>query len=366
MLIYKSNLARSIPKLYIFTSAYPDMSFSDKTIKKTAAITFILVIVVLAFFIIRPILLSIIGALLLAYVFYPVYKRVYSFLGERNTSALAVCLIVILIIFIPIWFILPIVTQQVFDFFKATQTLDVRGIVDALVPTVSEQLRIDITNTLITFIGKLSSASLSAFVNFILDLPTVFLNLAVIAFVFFFTIRDADRLKEYASGLSPLKKEKEKVFVRHFHELTYSIIYGYVIVGIIQGIITGIGLLVFGVPQALLLSVLAIFTSILPMFGAWLVWVPAVIYLFFIGKTGFAIAFAIYGIAIVSTIDNFLRPYIVSKRTQISPVIVFVGMIGGFFVFGILGFVLGPLALAYIVLLLNEYKNKTLSDMFTE
>ena len=193
----------------------------------------------------------------------------------------------------------------------------------------------------------------------------MFLNLAVIVFVFFFTIRDADKLGEYVSALSPLKKEKEKAVVKHFHELTYSIIYGHIIVGIIQGIVTGIGLLLFGVPQALLLSILAIFASILPIFGAWLVWVPAAIYLFYIGKTTSAIIFTIYCIVIVSTIDNFLKPYIVSKRTQISSVVVLVGMIGGFFVFGVLGFIIGPLVLAYVILLLNEYKNKTFSDVFT-
>ena len=103
----------------------------------------------------------------------------------------------------------------------------------------------------------------------------------------------------------------------------------------------------------------------LPMVGPWFVWVPVAIGLFLTGKIGFAIAFSIYCLFFVSTIDNILRPYIVSRKTGVSSVVVLVGMIGGLFVFNILGLILGPLILSYLLLFLKAYKDGTLSDMFS-
>ena len=182
--------------------------------------------------------------------------------------------------------------------------------------------------------------------------------------MFFFTLRDHEKLKEYVSGISPFKKEKEKVLIKQFKQTTSSIIFGFIIVGIIQGIATGAGLLFAGVPKALLLTILAVFASVIPLIGPWLVWVPAAIYLFVIGSTVPAILFTVYGVVVVSSLDNFLRPYLVARKTGTSSVIVLIGMIGGLFVFGLMGIILGPLILAYLVLFMTAYKDKTLSDMF--
>ena len=135
--------------------------------------------------------------------------------------------------------------------------------------------------------------------------------------------------------------------------------------GVIQGIATGFGLIIFGVPNALILTFLAIFASILPMVGPWFIWVPVAIYLFVTGNAGAAIGFGLYSAIFVSSIDNILRPYIVSRKTGTSSVIVLIGMIGGLFLFGILGIILGPLILSYLILFLKAYKDKTLSDMFS-
>ncbi|MCH7568237.1 MAG: AI-2E family transporter [Nanoarchaeota archaeon] len=341
------------------------MSITNREIRRLSVLALISLLVVLSFLVLRPILLSITTGLILAYAFIPVYKRIYSVLKEKNTSALAVSILVLLILFIPAWFLIPLVIQQAFDMFTFTQTIDIVGFVNKIFPAASEQFQKEITSVAINFIGKITSASLNALVGFLLELPTVLLHLAVIIFVFFFTLRDHEKLAEFVSGISPFKKEKEKILVKQFKEITSSIVFGYVVIGIIQGIVTGIGLLIFGVPKAILLTIFAIFASIIPMIGPWLIWVPAAIFLFATGGAGAAIGFTLYSAILVSSIDNILRPYIVARKTGISPVIVLVGMIGGLFVFGILGILLGPLILSYLILFLRAYKERTLSDMFS-
>jgi len=340
------------------------MALTNKDIRKLSILGLILLLLILSFLIIRPIALAVLTGLILAYICLPLYKKVYRLFRERNTSALAVCLLLVLIIFIPLWFIIPLMIQQAFNMFTLLQTLDVTKFISQILPTSSDQVRRELISVVSNFVGNIASTTLNSLAKLLIDLPNVLLNLAVIIFVFFFTLRDHDKFKEFFSGLSPIKKEKEKILIEQFRDITSSIIFGYIIIGIIQGIATGLGLLVFGVPQALLLTFFAIFASMLPMIGPWLVWIPVVIYLLVVDRTGAAIGFAIYSALFVSSLDNILRPYIVSRKTGVSPVIVLVGMIGGLFVFGILGIILGPLILSYLIIFLKAYKDRTLSEMF--
>lgn len=340
------------------------MAIRDKDVKRYSAVALIIFIIVVAFLVIKPILLSIFGGLILAYVFYPMYQRIYRLFGERTTAALAVSLLIVIVIFIPLWFFMPIVIRQIFDAFTFMQTLDVASFVKTVFPSLSPKIQIDITTSIISLIGKISSGSLGALTGFLLNLSTVLLHFAVILFVFFFAMRDADKLKVYVSELSPLKKEKGTLLANQFKQITSSLIYGNFIIGIIQGVLTGIGLIVFGVPNALLLTLIAVFASILPVVGPWAVWIPAAVYLFSTGQTSMAIGFAVYSVLLVSTIDNILRPYFVARKTKSASVVVLVGMIGGLLAFGIAGLLIGPLILEYVVLFLEAYKNKALADMF--
>jgi predicted PurR-regulated permease PerM len=124
----------------------------------------------------------------------------------------------------------------------------------------------------------------------------------------------------------------------------------------------GIGYLIFGVPSALLLTLFTIFVSIIPFVGAWLGWVPVDIYLFSAGRVDAAIGLLIYGLIVVSLIDNVLRTIIISRRTKLNSAIVLIGMIGGLLAFGVLGLIIGPLVLAYVLLVIEIYKKRTQSE----
>ena len=124
-----------------------------------------------------------------------------------------------------------------------------------------------------------------------------------------------------------------------------------------------VGFFIFGVPNALLLTLLAVLAGIFPIIGTMIVWVPVVVYLFLEGSNLSAFGISLFGI-FSSTIDNFLKPLIISKRTDLHPSLVLVGMIGGLFLFGVLGFVLGPLILAYLLIILETYRKKKTPEFF--
>lgn len=342
------------------------MELGEKDIKRFSVFILIALVGIMAFFIIRPIFYSIVSGLLLAYVFMPVFRKVYSFTENKTLSAFIILIIALIIIIIPIWFVTPVIIQQVFEIFKYSQSLDITGIIHLVFPTSSQQFVAQAALTASTLLSQLTSSLLSFLVGIFLNLPSFAVGIVVAAFVFFYTLRDYESLADFVKGLSPIAKSKEKIIVEQFKTITDSIIYGQIIVGILQGILAGLGLLVAGVPNALVLTILAVFISMIPFLGPYLIWVPVAIYLFSSGQTAIAIIYLIYNLVLVSTVDNVIRSYLVSKRTNLSQAIVIIGMLGGLALFGILGLVIGPLVIAYFLTLLKSYKEKNLYSLFSD
>lgn len=341
------------------------MEITDKDIRKVALILLIAVLGILVFLIIKPVLLSIIGGLILAYVFYPLYRWLIKFIKYKNLAAALVSILVLLIIFIPLYFLTPIMAEKVFDLFRLSQTLDMTSLVRQVLPAASDQLINQISATLNNAIAKISSSLLSSLVTFLIDFAVIILHVVIVAIVFFFALRDGSKLADFVSALSPLNKIQEKVLVAQFEDMTKTVIYGQVIVGLVQGILAGIGLLVFNVPNALLLTVIATILSIIPLIGPSLIYIPATIYLGVTGEPFLAILYLLYNLLIVSTVDNLIRSHLISRKTKAPQAIILVGMISGLFVFGLLGIIIGPLVLIYFITFLKAYKEKTLSSLFS-
>ena len=206
---------------------------------------------------------------------------------------------------------------------------------------------------------------MNSFSQIILNFPTLFLQFLVVFFTFFFVLKDKDKLISYVQSLSPFSKDVEKKLFKSSRGITSSVIYGQIIIGIVQGLIAGLGFFIFGVPNALLLTLFATIAGIFPIIGPFIIWAPVVIYLFIAGNTFSAIGLILFGL-ISSTIDNFLRPILVSKRTTMHPALLLIGMIGGLLLFGIVGFILGPLIIAYLFIILEIYRNKEIPGILIQ
>src|SRR3989344_1695287 len=340
------------------------MEFSDKDLKRFFVILLIISISVLVFLLLRPIMLAIVGGLILAYAFFPVYKKVLWVVRNKSLAASIVSLLIVALIVSIIYLILPSLIVQVFKTFEEIQGMDMPALLRTLFPSAQDAFITQASVVIENGVAKGASAVLGGLVSLLSELPTFVFNFAIVAFVFFFALRDSDKLAEFTSSLSPLHKEQEKKIVKQFKDITNSIVYGQIAVGIVQGASAGLGFLLFGIPNALILTALAIGFSIIPIMGPLFVWVPVLIYLLAQGNTAIAMPFLIYNLLIVANIDNVLRIYLITRKTQMSQVIVLIGMIGGLFIFGMLGVLLGPLLLAYFITFLNAYRDNTLSSLF--
>ena len=339
----------------------------DEYFKKIMTSIILIVLIVLTFLLLKPILLSIIVGIILAYILSPIYNWLYKKIKSKNLSASIICLFLIILIIIPFWFLTPIIVNQSLRLYIAVQQIDVVTPLKLIFPSffISDSFTEEVAGMIHSFLVKMANYLVNSFTNLILNFPTLFLRALVVFFTFYFVIRDKEELLEYIKGLLPFSKEVEKKLFDSSKGITSAVIYGQVIVGILQGMIVGVGFIIFQVPNAFLLTILAAMISILPLLGPYLVWVPVVIYLFIAGNTFSAIGVSLFGL-ISSIIDNFLRPLIVSRRTKLHSSVVLIGMVGGLFMFGVLGLILGPLILAYMLIILELYRNKKGPGMFTE
>jgi len=316
---------------------------------------------IFAFLIIRPIFFSIIYGLLIAYILYPLYKFTLRKIKNENISALIICLGLFVLITILFSIILGSIFNQLLNFYVAFQKFNLTNLINNLLP-ISSDISVNIANSIEISFSALLSKYTSAIGDFIINLPSLLLQLLVVFLILFYSLRDGDQAFKYLRSLSPLNKETQAKFSQHFKDITKSVLVGQIVVGLIQGIIAGVGYFIFGVPNALLLTALTMIIGIIPIIGPWLVWIPIDIYLFGIGRMGAGFGLLIYGLLLINWIDTIIRPIIVSRRTQINPAIILIGMIGGLYVFGILGLIIGPLILAYVILVLEVYRKQSFGD----
>ncbi|MBU3907456.1 MAG: AI-2E family transporter [Nanoarchaeota archaeon] len=343
------------------------MKMDEDYFKKVMTAILFILLIVLSFFVIKPILISIIFGVILAFVFTPVYNKIYKITKNKNFSVSIISFFLVLIIILLFWFLTPIIIEQSLKIFVASQQMDIITPLKQIFPHLftSEAFSTQIVATIHAFITKTTNSLMNQFTDILLNLPTLSLQLVVVAFTFFFVLRDKEELISYIKSLLPFPEEVERKLFESTKGLTTSIIYGQILIGILQGIIAGVGFFIFGVPNALLLTILATVGGVLPMIGPVMVWVPVDVYLFVAGNQFEAMGVLIFGL-ISSTIDNILRPIIVSRATKMSSSLVLIGMIGGLFLFGILGLILGPLILAYLLIVLELYRKKKSPEVFIQ
>ena len=172
---------------------------------------------------------------------------------------------------------------------------------------------------------------------------TFVLNFFVMLYAMFFFLRDGRAILEKIFYYMPLRSEDEARVLERLTSVTRATIKGTVVIGIIQGALAGVGFWVAGLDGAAFWGTIMALLSVVPGIGAALVWIPAVIYLFIIGKTLTAVLLLIWCVAVVGTVDNVLRPILVGKDAKMPDLLILIGTLGGLVAFGPIGFIVGPI-----------------------
>jgi predicted PurR-regulated permease PerM len=187
------------------------------------------------------------------------------------------------------------------------------------------------------------------------------LGFAIMLFLLFFFVRDGDSMLLRARRLIPLDEARKERLFRQLSDVTRAIVIGTSMTALLQGILVGIGFKICSLPSPVVFGVLAALLSMLPVGGSALVWAPAAIWLFIDHRWGYGVFMLIWGF-LLSSLDNVVRPILISGRAKISALAVFIGVLGGIPAFGPIGFIAGPVLLS-LALALIEFVEETRSQM---
>jgi predicted PurR-regulated permease PerM len=187
------------------------------------------------------------------------------------------------------------------------------------------------------------------------------LGFFIMLFVMFYSLQSGRGSFERVRALIPLAPNLKDKLIEEIKSVTWAVVYGQVVTALIQGSLGGLGFLIFGVPNAVLWGFVMIVLSFLPLIGTPIIWAPAGIFLILSGATARGIGLLLWGGILVMNVDNFLKPRLISGQSNIHPVVVLLGVLGGLKLFGFIGLVAGPLTLALLIALVRFYEEEYLS-----
>ena len=219
------------------------MKMDDAYTKKITIAIVLVILLVLSFFLLKPILLAIITGIILAFIFAPVYKRLYKLVKSKNLSAIIICALLLGVIILPFYFLIPIFVDQSIGFYSSSQQIDFTTTIKNIFPSVisSDKFSEEIGSMIRNLVTTITNSVIAYLSKLILNIPNLLLQLVVVLFTFYFALMEKDQFFSYARSLIPFPKDVEKKLIDQTRLVTASVIYGQVIIGIIQGAVAEIG-----------------------------------------------------------------------------------------------------------------------------
>ena len=319
-----------------------------------------------------PFAATIIGAGVLAVVYYPLHVGLRQRLTKPGLAALLSTLLLLIAFLVPLTLLVTTVMQELRAAYQALAPGAVEqgagriwAALDRPLAAAGKWLGMepgDLRSLLATRLQEAGSAVLGNTIAVLGAAGGGVVRMVIGIGTLYCTFLYGDRLYQETVALSPLGPRRTSTLLNAVHQMVMASFYGVIAVAAAQGFLCGLGAWIAGLPSPSLWGVAAAVVSILPLFGSALVWLPAAAVLFVQGSIGRGVFMLIWGAALVGTIDNFLRPLVVMTRLPVHPLLVFVAMLGGVEAFGLLGILFGPVILAVTVALFRMLREEMGAD----
>ncbi len=301
--------------------------------------------------------LHIFTALLSAIILYTLFRPMFLYfvikkhLG-KSLSAGIVILFSFLIIVVPLTGLSIMVINKLISFQQHPEFLT--NIIDKLHSYTGASF--DIKEMLKSGVNDISKWAIGAFSVFVSSALKIFVTLIILYFTLFFMFKSYESFENALLKYLPFNNEQSMRFGTELKNITFSNIIGQGLIGLSQGIIVGVGFLIFGIPDPLFWGIVSVFVCFLPVVGAPIIFVPAAIIELSSGHNIAGIGILIWGGVLVTLVDNFLRQFISKKIADTHPLITIIGVIIGIPFFGIIGLVIGPFLISFFFLLVKMYE----------
>jgi len=301
---------------------------------------------------VAPFLSGLLGAAVL----YVVFVRVYRRLERRMRPAIAAILTLLLalvVVAIPLGWLIGLIVAQAPDALRTFQSSEFFSRI--------AELRIggfDVGAELAKATGTIATWLSARLFSFVGSATSAVLNLVIAFFGLYYMLRSDRNAWENIQPYIPFSPSTANALRDRFFSVTEAMLLGTTLIAVIQGSLVGAGFWIVGLPNPFFWGTLTAIASILPVLGSALVWLPAVLVLLVQNRYGNAITMLVIGGGVASNIDNLIRPFVYRRVSHIHPMITLVGAFAGVKYFGLLGVLLGPLAIAYLFALLHFYREE--------
>ena len=331
-----------------------------RTIEDQTFLLLLLAITLAFAWVLYPFYGAVLWATVVAVIFAPVYRRLLSLMHDKRSGAAAVTvLIIIAMVILPLAMVATSLAQEASSLFAKIQSGEydfgaylqrifealpawVTGLLERINLSDFSALREQLKSGLMKGGQVLAPQALSIGLNTF----DFVIGFGIMLYLLFFLLRDGRALAERIREAIPLRSDRKAALFARFADVLRATVKGGILVAIVQGALGGIAFWFLGIHAALLWAVLMAFLSLVPAVGAALVWLPVAIYFLATGAVWQGIGLILYGVLVIGLVDNVLRPFLVGKDTKLPDYVVLISTLGGIDVFGLNGFVIGPLIAA--------------------
>lgn len=337
-------------------------SFNHQQIAKWFFLLLFAGVAALFWKVITPFATVLITAGIVAILVSPIDRRLREWIGHEKVSAVIVLLLVLSAIIIPLATIALLTADQAVQIVQDTvanpewiKEFDIAALpfIKSLPPILTAQLtQINIAELL----NNVAGWTVQNVGNFFASTAEIILKTFIFFVSLYFFLVDREKIKAEIIALSPLRRSIDNTMTARLTATVRGVVFGSLIVAVVQGIAAAIGLTFFGVPGSLIWAGLVVIAAQVPMLGTSVIMIPAVAYLFLSGHTVSAIGLLIWSLFIIGLVDNLVAPFVVGKRTRMHALLILLSTLGGLSLFGPIGFILGPTILAALIVLLELYK----------
>ena len=344
-------------------------------------ITIFFSLLVLSFYLfyalMAPFLKSMCWAAIFAIIFHPLYAKLKSRVHSDNLRALILTSLIVVLIIGPFTMLGVALVQEAIGMFDHFSTFVESGKLDSLLDFKNSPLYLYIQDKLAGYVDlsqldlrviienslkSVSKIALSQVTNILANTGRVMFQFGMMVFFMFFLFRDGAELFDRIKSIIPMSVERADITVNHLKKVIEGTMYGGLVVSLIQGVLGGVLFVIMGLPSPVFWGAFMAFLAFIPIVGPFLIYVPAGLILILTGSTVKGVLLIAIGTIAVSQIDNILRPLLVSGKTGMHTMLLFVSIMGGVNLFGLLGIVMGPFIAAVFVSMFDIFRLKLAED----
>ena len=322
---------------------------------------------VLTLVIILPFFEYVIASVILAYVLFPFHEFISTRLAPiaegRNAltiratemaSAVVLILGSIIAVIIPFVYISFVFVQDLTAIAAGESDIDIVAIEARIAELTGEEF--DIEGWFITTGDVLLDTLFGGLGGILTSALRASLGLALAVFLVYYTLMDGPQFVSWLRSMIPLPADVTDDLLTKVDATTRGVVIGHISVALLQALIAGAGLWAVGIPNVVFWTFVMAILALLPLIGAFLVWGPAAAYLVVIDEVTAGVLLAIYGVAVVSMVDNYARPIVIDQQAHLNPGVILVGVFGGVYSIGFTGLFVGPIVIGVLAATLETFR----------